>query len=428
MNDIHQEKKYTFLDEFVLNNYLVGRSHMNAIFNQIPHRPIQSISQFQQSFIKQIKAKEIELNELDYSIRVDILPVDIPKWASREEKYYFRKYKFFRERFNKTFIKKNNFLKSLLPKIQKDVLSLVHLCSVFPFVEKLISFDPESSFTSVYRELLRIELTEYEKTSSQYSSILSQILEWYDANLPKRIIEHFDYAFPITEESQLSFGSIVTSNQFPAKSEIDFLLKTIDDTLINKIIEKTPIIVEALHLKRSSQKLISQYLLKIIFCYSNYKCAPLDELSVFLPDTKYKSVSEFGLPNYMFKDDDSTSETLTIDFVNHHELLKDASEELFLSIFEPTPIDVIFRINQSIVSINKYLTNALKKKDDVLVMIPFDDTFMLFMLVLAVSNVPNFAGLVQFLNNFLQEQILTNEQSFALSMMNSTYELYQKKK
>ena len=417
--------KYAFLDNLVIDDYLINREYMKIIINEDPTDPITSIADFQTSMNELIDIKIKELNDYCQVIIANLLGEMVPSNCSHEKKIHYRKLKYLSFLYNKVLVKKNKLLISSIQNIKKDILSLVHLCSVFPFIEEKINFKQKLSFEKIYSEIRKEVEIKYNEITVEYSTKVARALNFYTESLPTSEIPKFEYTLPITEDSLFSFSCLINSIDFPLQKEIqEFVSNFNDQIFIQKVCEISTKMIEILNLKQSAFKHIAQYIVKYVFSASEFVFHPLLEFSSFFPDSKKKTVSEFDIPSYLVSKDISM-DTKLADFIESNELLKEASIEFFQLIFEPSPIDVLIRLDRVLKDINTYITSMVKKEGEILAFIPFDDTFILLCAVIVVSNVPNFDGLIQFISVFVEDKILVNELSFAQNTLRCAAE-YQK--
>lgn len=414
---------YNFLDELALEDYFMSRKYMKVIMNENPKNPIISITDFQKSMNELIDKKIEELNNHSKIIIANLLGEMIPINCPQEKKMHYRKLKFISFLYNKVLVKKNNLLISWIKTVKKDVLSLVHICSIFPFIEKKIDFTRESTLEKIYTEVKKEVELEYNEITAEYSTKVIKALNFFtDSAIEELVTQKIDYLSPITEDTSFLFYCLINSNDFPIKPIIDDFINNIqEETFIRNITDITIKIIESMHYKQVLFKLIAQYLVKFTFSQTNYIFKPLLEFSSFFPESKNKSIADFDIPSHL-TNKDMPNDTKLFEYINQNELLKEASSEFFQCIFEPTPIDVLIRVDKVIRKINIFITNMVKEDGKILAFIPFDDTFILFCAAIVVSEFPNFVGLVQFVTVFLDDNLLVNELSFAQTALRGAAE------
>ena len=421
------EDKYGFLDELAIDDYFMNREYMESLINENPENPISSITDFQNSMNELIDIKIKELENHSKIIIENLLGEMIPINCPHENKMHYRKLKFISFLYNKVLVKKNNLLKSQVIQVRKDILSLVHICSIFPYIKNRIDFTKESTLERIFAEIRKTVELKYNEVTTEYSTKVIRALNFFTDSIPRYELndlknQKFDYLSPITEETSFFFYCLIYSIDFPVKSVIDEFINNInEETFIQNISELTTQIIDSMNFKQSSFRQIAQYLVKFTFSQTNFIFRPLLEYSTFFPESREKSVKDFDIPSYLINKDIS-NDTKLVDYINHNELLKEASTGIFECIFEPTPIDILIRIDKVIRTINIFITNMVKKEGEILAFIPFDDTFILFCAAIVASEIPNFVGLTQFVTVFLDDKFLVNELSFAQSALRGAAE------
>ena len=363
-----------------------------------------------------------------------------PRNVSKETKKIYREILVLEQTKTETQISYNQHTVSIVEHIKFDFESLYLLAKInTDLIPKLVIDDEVVSH--VISEFSVTE--EKKKFNGEVVALdyLSKKIISMKALFKKKVQEEKQQVNVITEtqdekEKQLEFdekiADIMEAKELPFAKEAEEIIDSFESLVPNKFTEMTESLSQkilktlmlSVDIKTFHSAFITYIFSKVYEKKSRY--LQLSTPSLFMPSFRESKTVELGLPPSLI---DFSKPMMTVnEFVNGNEALSKASQCLFMTIFQYSPIHILNMVDEALENIKVYMTDMMTVSGVNPGFVPFDDTFLLFSAVLSTSDIASFQAITTICCDYIREKMLPNNLAFAQMMLKSAMEYQQKQK
>jgi len=371
-----------------------------------------------------IKEDSLEL-KIDFTKRKDLIK-DKRKMNHKNIKYSCRVFSYL--------CKEEEIARELIFHEGKFVLKL--LLQDFLCLSRMTLVQPQIlRHISINSDVLDVIFNEYSKSGrfNRYQILSLMIIglrhksdTLYQSINKSSIFNEASFTFPITEDMQRSYDFLLEYVLCESKDKVYDLIHSLEQSNILPIVfceraeEINRLIMKSFHANDNQIKCFYQLLMRYVFSKVNRVSKEMNKYSEFIPDLIYSKVSDLGLHPSLI---DQELERMTIyEMIEAQPKLRKASDELHFVMFEWSPYDILYRVDNCLSLIRGFFSDRLKEKNQNSAFIAFDDTFLIFTATLSCSGVKNFKAIVSLACDYSREKLLTNEFAFAQMILKASLE------
>ncbi|EAX97459.1 hypothetical protein TVAG_135120 [Trichomonas vaginalis G3] len=388
--------------------------------------------------------------EKDYNQQIDAeMRKPIPTAYDAHIKYKYRVLKYLMILTCEYLKEANSIDEELFSKIYQEVKSFSRFCIVFPFILKRLISDEQTIEKALINYTMNVKYSRSHSITMQSSKLSKYVRTLNEAISLDHIPEIPKFSFSYTYQScELSFEIFIST--LPSKfkenikslediiisdinqinnSELPFIFDPNVDTkenvdfseLIVTVVDVLRTVMGITNTTKSSQKIYSlliRYIFNDLIVNDNdpYKT----RIMVGLPNTKLK-IKDLPIQEF-FKG--YNPEMLITEFVQCQPTLVNAIEEIELTMFEISPIDILIRIDKAVKYVQKFISDDLKRRTGTVdSFIPFDNVIQIFNAVFDCAEMHGVASITYCIERFTVCSFLTNDLSFAYDSLIGVYSL-----
>lgn len=346
-----------------------------------------------------------------------------PACFSPTERMLFWKREFLDVEYKNFMITKSSCVIEVTESLYADVASLCRLIQVFPFLKRRIAFDEKTGKT-ILRMLEKNgspSITANEASSIFFAAVLHRL----QAEINKIPREPAAIEMPLpkrSDEAQMRFDTCLQELHYDA---VRVMIEEFSpDHFADQLEAAALTLIRRLSVQKAQYADFTLFLVDFVFARVDLSFAKLDQPYGGIAVLKERKVRDFVLPA-CFADPDTLDLSVT-EFVEKNPSLDAAAGELTLTMFEWSPTNVLMRVQRALEHLQTFIINRMKANgENAPGFVPFDDTFSLFIVAVAGSNIENLESVMKFACDLVDERQLANDLSFAQTTLRGSYEWIQ---